>query len=287
MSEAKLSIDLARAGLALAMWAQVIVAWVVIRRGTAYAPYKLFGQGLHRPDAVALRQHLKLGLPMGASILVEVTGFAFMSIFIARLGALPVAGHQLAVNLVSVMFMLPLALGHATSTLVALQIGAGHASAARRLAWHGLLIGCSVAAVMGLVVFLARERVLGLYTRDPALIAAALPLLAWVAIFHLGDAAQTIAAFVLRAYKIAVVPMVIYVAALWGVGLGGGYTLAFNLPGSVPEALQGARGFWFASTSGLVRAGAALCAFMLWLMREEERDERGRQGREPRLRPSR
>jgi MATE family multidrug resistance protein len=83
------------------------------------------------------------------------------------------------------------------------------------------------------------------------------------------DAAQTIAAFVLRAYKITVVPMAIYVAALWGVGLGGGYALAFNLPGTVPAALQGARGFWFASTSGLVLAGAALSAFMLWRMRQE------------------
>jgi MATE family multidrug resistance protein len=98
-------------------------------------------------------------------------------------------------------------------------------------------------------------------------IAAALPLLAWVAVFHVADAAQTIAAFVLRAYKIATVPAVIYVAALWGVGLGGGYLLAFDIPGGVPTALQGARGFWTASTAGLVLAGTALSGFMVWTMR--------------------
>jgi MATE family multidrug resistance protein len=92
-----------------------------------------------------------------------------------------------------------------------------------------------------------------------------------VAVFHVADAAQTIAAFVLRAYKVTVVPMAIYVAALWGVGLGGGYTLAFNLSGGVPAALQGARGFWFASTAGLVLAGGALSAFMLWRMRQQGR----------------
>jgi MATE family multidrug resistance protein len=76
-------------------------------------------------------------------------------------------------------------------------------------------------------------------------IAAAMPLVAWMAVFHVADAAQTVAAFVLRAYKIATVPVLIYVAALWGVGLGGGYLLAFNLPGNVPPAaLQGAPGFW-------------------------------------------
>ncbi len=256
---------------AVAMWAQVLAAWWVMRRDPFYAPFALFGHGLHRPDGPALRQHLQLGLPLGGGILVEVTGFSFMAIFIARLGTTPVAGHQIAVNLVSLMFMMPLAVANATSTLVALRIGAEQPAAARRLGWHGLVLGCAVAAVMGGLMFFAREPVLALYTQDPVVFAAALPLLAWVAVFHVADAAQTIAAFVLRAYKVTVVPMAIYVAALWGVGLGGGYALAFNVPGSVPAALQGARGFWFASTSGLVLAGAALSAFMLWLMRQQGR----------------
>jgi MATE family multidrug resistance protein len=256
---------------AVAMWAQVLAAWRVMRRDRFYDCFELFGHGLHRPDGPSLRQQLRLGVPLGAGILVEVTGFSFMAIFIARLGTTPVAGHQIAVNLVSLMFMMPLAVANATSTLVALRIGAQQAVAARRLGWHGLLLGCSLAAAMGALMLFAREPVLGLYTQDPMVIAAALPLLAWVAVFHVGDAAQTIAAFVLRAYKVTVVPMAIYVAALWGVGLGGGYTLAFNVPGSVPLALQGARGFWFASTAGLVLAGVALSAFMVWLIRRENR----------------
>ncbi len=255
---------------AVAMWAQVAVAWFVMRRDPFYLPFKLWGRGLDRPDATAIRQHLKLGLPLGASILVEVTGFAFMAIFIARLGTTPVAGHQIAVNLVSLIFMLPLALGNATSTLVAQRIGAGDAHDAGRLSVHGLCIGCSVAALMGGAVFLVREPLLGLYTNNPAVMAAALPLLAWVAVFHVGDAAQTIAAFVLRAYKITAISMLIYVGAMWGVGLGGGYALAFNLSGNVPLALQGARGFWVASTTGLVLSGVALSAVLLWVVRQQQ-----------------
>ena len=214
--------------------------------------------------------HLRLGIPMGAGILVEVTGFAFMAIFIARLGTTPVAGHQIAVNLVSLIFMLPLALGNATSTLVAQRIGAGDEADAGRLSAHGLFIGCAVAVMVGSAMFLLREPLLGLYTDNPVVMAAALPLLAWVAVFHVGDAAQTIAAFVLRAYKITTVSMLIYVGAMWGVGLGGGYMLAFNLSGNVPLALQGARGFWVASTTGLVLSGAALSAVLLWVVRQRQ-----------------
>lgn len=259
---------------AVAMWAQVLAAWLLLRRDPYYRRFALMGAGLHRPRRTSLLAQLRLGLPIGASILVEVTGFAFMAIFISRLGTTPVAGHQIVVNLVSLLFMMPLALANATGTLVAQRLGAGDARDARRLGWHGLVLGSALAAVMGAAVFVFREPVLGLYSQDAAVLAAALPLVAWLAVFHAADAAQTIAAFVLRAYKIATVPVLIYVTALWGVGLGGGSQLAFNVPGTVPAGLQGAPGFWIASTAGLVLAGAALSAFMLWMMRRERNEHR-------------
>ena len=259
---------------ALAMWAQALAAFMLVRRDPYYQSFALTGRGLHRPERARLLAMLRLGVPMGASILVEVTGFAFMAIFIARLGTTPVAGHQIVVNMVSLLFMMPLALANATGTLVAQRIGAGDHADARRLGWHGLALGCAIAAVMGAAVYLLRAPVLGLYSQDAAVLAAALPLVAWLAVFHVADAAQTIAAFVLRAYKIATVPVLIYVAALWGVGLGGGYQLAFNVSGQVPAALQGAPGYWVAATAGLVVAGVALSAFMLWMMRQQRDAQR-------------
>lgn len=258
----------------VAMWAQVVAAWVVLRRDPFYARFSLWGRGLDRPHWPALAQHLKLGVPLGLSILVEVSGFSMMAIFIARLGATPAAGHQIAVNVVSLMFMLPLALGNATSTLVAQRIGAGDPQDAAMLGRHGLLIGCGLAAAVGCVFFALREPVLQVYTNNTLVIAAAMPLLAWVAVFHVADAAQIIAAMVLRAYKITVVSVVVYVAALWGVGLGGGYVLAFNLPGQVPAALQGAKGYWFASTAGLVLAAVSLTAILLWVLRQKAAEAR-------------
>jgi MATE family multidrug resistance protein len=255
---------------ALAMWAQLLVAAALLRRDPFYQRFRIRSRGLDRPDAAALRQLLRLGLPMGASILIEVTGFAFMAIFIARLGITAVAGHQVVANMVSVLFMVPLGLASASGTLVAQHIGAGRLSAARRLGGHGVLLGGLIAAAFGAVVYGLRDPVLRLYSQDAAVLAAATPLVAWLVIFHIGDALQTVAAFVLRAYKIATLPMIIYVAALWGVGLGGGGLLAFNVPGGVPAALQGAGGFWFAATAGIVLAGALLSGLMAMVFRRQQ-----------------
>jgi MATE family multidrug resistance protein len=252
---------------AIVMSLQLLLAYAVLRRDPFYRPFGLHARGLARPRRASLAGLLRLGVPMGLAIGIEVTGFTFMAFFISRLGATPVAGHQIAVNMVSLMFMMPLALANATSTLVAQCIGADDPRDARRIGWHGLQIGVLVAAAMGGSVYLLREGLLHAYTHDEVIIAAALPLLAWVMLFHVVDAAQTLASFILRAYKIATVPVVIYATAIWGVGLGGGYLVGFNVTGLTPPMLQGARGFWAASTAGLTLAALALFAFLAWLLR--------------------
>lgn len=256
---------------AVAMWAQTLGAFVLLRRDPFYAGFQLRGRGLDAPDRPAIGAQLRLGLPSGAAVLVEVSGFTFMAIFIARLGETPVAGHQIAANLVSLLFMLPLAIANGASTLVAQRIGARDLPAARRLGWHGVIIGAGLAVFNGGALYLLREPVIGLYTRDLAVAAAALPLLAFVALFHVADATQTVAAFVLRAWRIATVPLVINATALWGVGLAGGYLLAFDPLGVVPAAMHGARGFWIASTAGLVLTAAALSGFLAWTLRRQRR----------------
>lgn len=262
---------------AIVLWCQWFAALAWVRRSAFYLPFGLARGVLARPQRDAQRALLRLGVPLGLAIAIEVTGFTFMALFISRLGATPVAGHQIAVNLVSLMFMMPLAIGNAACTLVAQRLGAGDARDARRLSWHGMELGLSISVAMGAAAWLLREQLLGAYTRDAAVVAAALPLLAWVMLFHIGDAGQTLAAFVLRAYHLTVAPMWIYAAALWGVGLGGGYLLAFDVTGLTPPALQGARGYWAAMTAGITLAAIALTALLGWVLstrRQEERRER-------------
>ncbi|OYV00167.1 MAG: MATE family efflux transporter [Burkholderiales bacterium PBB5] len=254
-------------GTMVAMWSQALIAVWVMRHDAFYQRFAFGAAGQRRPDGAALRALLKLGLPMGLGIAVEVTGFVFMALFISRLGEVPVAGHQIAANLVSLLFMLPLGLSNGCSTLVAQRIGAGDEADARRLGWHGLQLALVLALLIGGVVYALREAVVGLYTGNPLVAAAALPLLAWVALFHAADAVQTLAAFVLRAWHIATLPTVVYVLALWGVGLGGGYWLAFGAQGWVPDDWHGARGFWIASTSGLTLSALLLAGVLAWLSR--------------------
>jgi MATE family multidrug resistance protein len=254
---------------AIVMACQLLIAWQILRRDPFYAGFGLQTRLISRPNRASLAGLLRLGVPMGLSIGIEVTGFTFMAFFIARLGATPVAGHQIAVNLVSMMFMMPLALANATSTLVAQRIGADDWRDARRIGWHGLQVGILIAAAMGGSVYFARESLMHAYTRNEVIVAAAMPLLAWVMLFHIADAAQTLASFTLRAYKMATVPVIIYASAIWGVGLGGGYTVAFNLTGLTPASLQGAQGFWAAATAGLTIAGLGLCGFLAWVLRQQ------------------
>jgi MATE family multidrug resistance protein len=237
---------------AIAMIGQAAAAMLLLRRDRFYEPFAIPHLWATRPRWSELAGLVKLGLPMGGSILVEVTGFTFMAFFIARLGATPVAGHQIAVNLVAMMFMIALAQATAAGTLVAQHLGAGEKREARIVGRHAMTLAVLVAAAVGAVVALARGPIVGLYTSNAATAAAALPLLVWVWFFHLGDAMQTVAAYVLRAYQVATLPMVIYVVALWGVGIAGGYLLAFGADGA------GAVGFWQAATAGLLMAGFLL-----------------------------
>jgi len=259
---------------AIALWTQLLLAAWLLHRDPFYERFALPRWRLHAPDFKAVRAQLRLGVPMGMGVLIEVSAFSMMALFIARMGTTQVAGHQVAINIVSVLFMLPLALANATSTLVAQRVGARDLPDARRLGWHGLQLGLVVSVLMGGSVYLARGSIVGLYSSDPLVVAAVMPLLAWVAVFHVADAMQVLATFVLRAWRVATVPMFILAAGLWGIGLGGGYVVGFDVFGITPRSLLGAPGYWAAATAGLVVVGLLLTGFLAWVMRRQVAVER-------------
>jgi multidrug resistance protein, MATE family len=238
-------------------FALAAIGLTLLTRLDVFAPFEIFTRFCW-PDRRRQMELLKLGLPMGLSYLIEVTSYTFMAIFIARFGTTTLAGHQITSNFGAVLYMTPLSIGIATSTLVAHALGAHRYDAARTLARHGITmafaIGCSYAAVG----FLLRPAILSAYTPDAAVIAAGMPLIPIMLVYHVFDTFQTAAAFVLRAYRVAVVPTVIYAIALWGVGLGGGYLLGFDIGGLAPASLTGARGFWAANAASLAVAGFGL-----------------------------
>ncbi|RQH07422.1 MATE family efflux transporter [Paraburkholderia dinghuensis] len=241
--------------------ALAVLAVLALTRLDVFAPFGIF-RHFCWPHWRRQAELLKLGIPMGLSYLIEVTSYTFMAIFIARLGTTTLAGHQIAGNLGAVLYMTPLSIGVATSTLVAQALGANRPAEARTLARHGIATAVTIACCFALAVFLLRPLIIGGYTPDPAVVVAAMPLVAIVALYHVFDALQVSTAFALRAYKVAVVPTVIYAVALWGVGLGGGYALGFDVTGTVPAWAIGARGFWLANMASLVIAGAGLMVYL-------------------------
>ncbi|WP_086383006.1 MATE family efflux transporter [Caballeronia sordidicola] len=242
-------------------WLIAIVGMTVLVRVGFFRPFGIFSRFCW-PVWRRQKALLKLGIPMGLSYLIEVTSYTFMALFISHFGTTTLAGHQITGNIGAVLYMTPLSIGVASATLVSQAIGAQHFDAARSLARHGIALSCGIAVVYGVALFVLRPYVLMAYTPDAQVIAAAMPLLAIVVFYHLFDALQITTAFVLRAYKVAVVPTVIYAIALWGIGLGGGYLLGFNVGGFAPESLQGARGFWVANSVSLGVAGIGL--FLYW-----------------------
>jgi MATE family multidrug resistance protein len=245
----------------LIAWCSVGVAGVWLLRDTRYRPF-----ALRQPIAPRLREMselLKLGVPIGASYLVEVTSFTFMAIFVARFGTVAMASHQITANLTGVVYMLALALANATSTLAAQAIGAGDPMRARAVSITGLRIAMTLAALTGLLLWTLRGPIAAAYSNDAAVIAATLPLLGALALFVVFDSLQTQIGYILRAYKIATLPMVVCVVSMWGVGLGGGYLLTVSSDPAGPlGALHGSRagalGFWVAGVASLALASAGL-----------------------------
>jgi MATE family multidrug resistance protein len=242
-------------------YALAAIGLALLAKLELFAPFEIFKHFCwpERRRQIAL---LKLGVPMGLSFLIEVTSYAFMALFIARFGTTTLAGHQITGNFGAVLYMTPMSIGVATSTLVAQALGARRYEAARTLARHGIAMACAIGLAYAVTAFILRPQILAGYTTDAAVVAAAMPLLPIMLVYHLFDTFQTVTAFVLRAYKVAVVPTIIYAVALWGVGLGGGYLLGFDVGGAVPAWLTGARGFWAASAASLAVAGSGL--FLHW-----------------------
>ncbi len=246
---------------AIVFWALFVAGWAHTRLDPFYRRFTIRGEA---PRWSALREQVQLGIPMGLSYALEATSFTFITLMVARLGTSVMAGHQIAANLAALCFMVPLSLAVATATLTAHAIGAEDAGRTHRTAATGIRIAVIAGASLALAVWTLRHPIVRTYTSDAAVAAVALTLIPYLAAFHVFDALQTAVGFVLRAHKRAVAPTVVYALALWGVGLFGGYQVAFRGVWGPP---RGVTGMWLMQSVGLGLAGALLLGFYLWLLR--------------------
>src|SRR5262245_26518161 len=264
-------LGLPRYGAVGAAFASVVAFWVMFLMGFAYMRRSRFYRRLEIrrawPRWAAQREILGLGVPMSLSYTLEATSFTAITFFAARLGTTVMGGHQVVANLAALCFMLPLSLSVATATLTAHAIGAGDLRRARQTALVGLRIAGLVAVVTVLTVWTLRGGIIRLYSHDPAIVATALTLIPYLVAFHFFDALQAVATFVLRAYKRAIGPTVIHAAALWGVGVFGGYLVAFAGIFGPP---WGIAGMWLMQSLALALAAVLLVGFYIGFPRLTE-----------------
>lgn len=139
-----------------------------------------------------------LGLPAAAQFGLEVGVFAVATALIARLGAVPLASHQVALNTASFTYMVPLGISAAAAVRVGQALGRHDADAASRAGWTAMLLGTGFMGCMAIAFLLAPQAIVRIYTRDPALIPPASALLFVAAFFQLFDGMQTVATGALR-----------------------------------------------------------------------------------------
>ena len=194
--------------------------------------------------AAPLMRMFRLGAPTGVQFQLEFGAFGAAGLLAGLIGTVAVAGHQIALNLASLTFMLPVGIAQAAAVLVGRAVGRDDPAAARRAAGAGLLVGAGImlftaALFLGMPELLAR-----VYTPDVGVIALAAGLLPIAGLFQVADGIQVVSAAVLRGIGDTRMPMLINLLGFWVVGLPVGGLLAF--PGGL-----GARGIWCGLALGL------------------------------------
>ena len=242
--------------LACALWLQAIGITIFVLRSPRFSDLHLL-RGFTGPRLKPIGDLLKLGLPIAVMILMEGSLFVIAALLIGSLGANAIASHQIAINIASITFMVPLGIGMATTVRVGNAVGAGDAQRARRAAAAGLLLAVGAQLVSASVLALSSRQLAALYTTDVVLAGLAAELILIAAIFQFSDGLQVVAASALRGLKDARVPALLTAVAYWGIGMTLGWHYAFELE-------RGAPGMWLGLIAGLT-AAAVLLLIRLWL----------------------
>nr|HPG95605.1 MATE family efflux transporter [Dokdonella sp.] len=209
-----------------------------------------------RPDRGKLGELIGIGAPIAVTLLMEAGLFVAVALTIGKLGADIIASHQIAINIASVVFMVPLGIAMATTVRVGFARGRNDGHGVRQAGAVGMMLTLCMQVASATLLFTIPEHIAALYTTDGAVIALAAQLLALAAIFQLSDGVQAASNGALRGLKDTRVPMLISGVAYWCVGMPVGLWLAFH------KGL-GAPGMWMGLIAGL-SAAAVLLTSRFW-----------------------
>jgi MATE family multidrug resistance protein len=202
-------------------------------------------------DIERIRKLLRLGFPAATQMAIEIGIFSLATIVIGRLQPAALAAHQIALNVSSLTYMVPLGISSAAAVRVGQAIGRRDPDAAGRAGWAALALGLGFMSCAALAFVLFPQYIVSIYTIDPEVMKIGVMLLAVAAVFQIFDGIQIVASGALRGAGETKIPMLIYGIAYWLIGLPFGYYLCFDRG-------WGATGVWAGLCFGLVLIGCVL-----------------------------
>ncbi len=225
--------------------------------------YHLFGR-FWRPDWQRFRELWRIGLPIAVTLLSEVTIFSAAAFLMGIIGADQLAAHAIAIQVASLVFMVPLGLGMAATVRVGLALGRGDPGGITRAGWSAFALAIVYASGTALILIVAGRQIVGVFLDlgEPAhrrVVDLAILYLAFAALFQLVDAGQAAAIGLLRGLNDTKVPMIIAAIGYWGIGTPVSVILAFWV------GWEGV-GIWTGLAVGL--AAVAVMLSVRWLRRE-------------------
>ena len=232
-------------------WAQLFAFVAYLWWSPRFADLRLFAR-IERPQWPTIRGLLGRGLPIGVTITMEGSLFIVTALLIGRLGEVPVAAHQIAINVASLCFMIPFGVAEATTVRVGHALGRGDRDGIRRAYFAGLVLVLGTQALSALVMLFGNHAIVGLYTGEVVVGTLAASLLLYAALFQFPDGVQVLSSGALRGLNDTRVPMWLAALAYWGIGMpvGAGLGLALD---------WGPKGMWLGLTAGLSVAAFLLC----------------------------
>jgi MATE family multidrug resistance protein len=204
-----------------------------------------------RIDFVRVWDLLKLGTPAATQILLEIGAFSAATALCAKLGPVPLSGHEIALNCAAFTYMVPLGISSAAAVRVGHQIGRADPIKAHLAGWSAILLGAAFMAAMGLVFVSLSRQIARIFSPDPTVIFVGARLLLVAAAFQLFDGLQTVTTGALRGSGDTRTPMFANLIAYWFIGLPAGYVLCFRFG-------WGALGVWLGLCAGLIMIATAL-----------------------------
>ncbi|MEE4273128.1 MAG: MATE family efflux transporter [Thermoanaerobaculales bacterium] len=200
---------------------------------------------------------IRLGLPIGFHLQLEIIAFSVIAVLMGGLGTTTMAAHQVAINLASLTFMVPLGVSQATAVRVGNAIGAGDSGGARRAASSGLLLGAGFMTLTGLLFIGAPTALARAYTSVNEVLVLAAALIPIAGFFQVVDGLQVVAAGVLRGAGDTRAPLVVNLLGFWLIGLPTSLVLGFTLD-------FGPRGLWWGLVAGLTAVATFLLIRVAW-----------------------